>query len=178
MAAGTRCPVRGRLLIFCGIPGSGKTTIASLVAKSDPRAVHIQTDAIRRMIANPTYGREESEFVYGACAELAKRALDDGRLVILDATFGSSRRREKTLRALEGHYTRADMILVACDPQTAMRRNALRSGAAAVPERNVTDMVSNFEEPRGAMKVDSSRDPKAVAGEIVRAMLYPLVPPE
>ena len=169
----------GRLLIFCEIPGSGKTTIARLVAKADPDAVHIQTDAVRMMISRPTFSSAESDIVYGIAVATAKEALDAGRLVILDATFGSSRRREKTLRELDGHYSRVDFVLVTCDLRTALSRNASRPGLAAVPEKNVTDILSRFEEPEGAMRVDSSRDsPQAAADEIVRSLLYPLVPPE
>lgn len=169
----------GRLLVFCGIPGSGKTTIARLVAKSDPDAVHIQTDSFRVMISNPSFSSAESDFVYGAAVASAKEALDAGRLVILDATFGSGRRREKTLRELAGHYSRVDFVLVTCDLQTALARNASRPGSAAVPEKDLLDILSKFEEPAGALRVDSSRgSPRGAADETTRALLYPLVPPE
>jgi predicted kinase len=171
--------VPGRLLVFCGIPGSGKTTIARLVAKADPRAVHIQTDSFRGTITKPIFGAEESDLVYGMAVAAAREALGVGRMVILDATFGSSRRREKTLRALAGYYSRADFVLVVCDLQTALRRNAARPGQAAVPEGNVIDILSRFEEPEGALKVDSSKDPpEETADKVIRALLYPLVPPE
>ena len=169
----------GRLLVFCGIPGSGKTTIARLVAKSDPEAVHIQTDAIRALISEPTFSHEESDFVYRAAADAAREALDEDHLVILDATFGSSRRRERTLDALVGHYSKADFVHVVCDLQIALRRNAARTGRASVPDANVMDILRRFEPPEGAIRVDSSRtSPEAAADEIIRTLLYPLVPPE
>lgn len=169
----------GRLLIFCGIPGSGKTTIARLVAKSDPEAVHVQTDAIRAMISEPTFSQAESEFVYRAATAAAREALDVGHLVILDATFGSRRRRERTLEALAGHYSRADFVHVNCNLESALERNAARFGAAAVPVANLMDIMKKFEVPEGAIEVDSSRvSPEVAADEIIRGLLYPLVPPE
>lgn len=150
-----------------------------MVAKADPAAVHVQTDVFRGMIAEPTFSAMESDFVYGAATAAAREALDSGRVVILDGTFGSSRRREKTLMALAGHYSRVDFVLVTCDLQTALVRNASRTGRAAVPEKRVVDIRSKFEAPQGAIVVDSSRvGPQGAAEEIVRTLFYPLVPPE
>lgn len=167
----------GRLLVFCGIPGSGKTTIARLVAKNDPAAVHIQTDAIRAMISRPTFSVEESDLVYRACVAAAREALDRGRLVLIDGTFGSSRRRENTLSALAGHYFSVDFVYVKCELETALQRNSSRP--AAVPPDNVRSIYSAFEVPSTSVTVDSSMmAPEAVAEAVVRALPYPLVPPE
>jgi predicted kinase len=161
----------GRLIIFCGIPGSGKTSIAGLVAKAEPDVVHVQTDAIRAMIRNPSYSSEESEMVYRACVAVAEEALDAGYTVILDATFGSARRRANTLAPLSGHYSRIDFVHVVCDLETALRRNAGRTGAAVVPEETVRSMLTTFEPPVPALTVDTSKTtPEAAAGLVVRAL--------
>jgi len=161
----------GRLIIFCGIPGSGKTSIARIVARKDPTTVHIQTDAIRAMIAKPTFGADESDFVYRACVEVAKEALDKGYTAILDATFGSARRREATLAPLANSYSRIDFVHVKCHLETALRRNAARSSEAVVPEQTVRDMLSTFEAPFPSFVVDTSKiTPEAAAGLIIQAL--------
>jgi predicted kinase len=171
--------VPGRLLIVCGAPGSGKTTIARAIAGLDPKAVHIQTDDFRGMVTEPDFSPEESEFVYQAAVAAAACALDAGRLTILDGTFNSRRRRERTMEALSGKCTAVDVVVVTCDLRTALARNASRGGRARVPEDRLADIYSKFEAPEGGVTVDTtSGPPQAAAEEVFRALSYPLVPPE
>ena len=166
----------GRLVVFCGIPGSGKSTIAHLVAKAAKPSVQLQTDGVRFMIPEPSYSAEESEFVYQACIAAAGVALDLGYFTILDGTFGSRKRRDSALAALEAHCSRADVVHVQCDLNIALDRNARRR--KPVPEENLKGIVAGFDVPVGAVTVDTSKMEAEDAARMVMRRLGLLVAAE
>ncbi len=88
------------LILVCGLPGTGKTTIASLLA-SKLNAAHLRTDVIRKeMFDNLTYSGEEKQKVYLEMLKRAKGCLDK-RTVILDATFPSAKLRTSAVKIAE-----------------------------------------------------------------------------
>ena len=167
--------VPGRLVLFCGIPGSGKSTVAGLVAKMSMPSVQLQTDGLRSMIAEPTYSAEESEFVYQACIAAAKVALDMGYLTILDGTFGSRRRRDGALSALEGHCSSVNVVHVVCGLDTALQRNSRRR--VPVPAENLRGILAGFDVPEGAITVDTSETGAVEAALLVLRAINPMVAP-
>ena len=144
---------KSRLFVFCGIPGSGKTTIARLVAAQLVSAVHIQTDTLRSMISGPDYSWAESQFIYASMFLVGREALKSGHDVILDGTFLKEDYRSEAAEKMAGYYSAAFVVCVLCDPAVAWERNSRRE--AAVPEESFERLASSFEEPRDAIFVHS-----------------------
>ena len=145
--------LRPPLIILCGVPGSGKSTIARILGEKMRGSVHIQTDAIRGMIAEPNFGGNESAFVYDSCVRVAEEALRRGRPAILDGTFARSVHRARALSALRGLYGRCVLVHVVCSMSTAEGRNASRRGV--VPRERLRGIHASFEEPLDAMRIDT-----------------------
>ncbi len=158
-----------KLLIFCGIPGSGKSTIAKLVAKTLQGTVHIQTDAVRLMISEPLYDNYESEFVYSAIIALAGEALARGYNAILDGTFLREQYRRDALKRLRGAYDSYLVVYLYCDVPTAYQRNTLRK--ATVPQGRFNQMLPRIQVPANALRIDTGKIPAQQAAEtIIRQM--------
>jgi len=161
--------MRGRLVIFCGIPGSGKTTVAKVTAQKLPNAVHVQTDAVRGMLSHPNFGGDESEFVYDGCMAVAGQALRRGYTVLLDGTFMREEYRTKAKDQLGKYSSRIDVVYVACGLEAALKRNSSRK--ASIPPEKVRSIWERFEEPKRAIRVDSARlRPSQAAARIVGAL--------
>ena len=162
--------MKGRLLIFCGIPASGKTTIARVVCEKLQRAILVQTDAVRGMLGHPSFRAEESKFVYGACNALAREALREGYTVLLDGTFMREEYRSEARNSLQKYYGRVDVVHVECRLDTALRRNASRR--ARIPAEKVRSIYERFEAPRRALRIDSARMRSRDAGNLIVESLF------
>lgn len=161
--------MRGTLVIFCGIPGSGKTTIARIVLGAFERSILIETDGVRRMLPRPGFSPEESRFVYDACFAIAKQALRAGYLVALDGTFLKEEYRRVARKRLRRYCDRDYTVWVSCRLETALARNSART--AVVPPERVRAMFESFENPRAAVRVDSARmSPESSARRIVAVL--------
>ena len=165
-------PRRGRLILLSGIPGSGKTTIGKELSAGLKRSVHVQTDAIRAMIASPDYSSPESRFVYEAATGVAEAALAAGYDVILDATFPREEFRREAVSRLHGLSHAWLVVWVSCDPLLAYKRNAERS--QKVPLESFLRLWRNFEPPRGSLKIDSEKISPGDAAEIIMTELEKL----
>ena len=83
------------IVIVCGLPGVGKTTLSRQLAPIIS-AIILSTDKIRKeLIPRPTYRWQERRLVYDVLLLLAKYLHNAGVTCILDATFNTENSRKE-----------------------------------------------------------------------------------
>jgi predicted kinase len=117
------------LIIVCGLPGSGKTTLADALTKRFS-AVHISSDITRkRMFERPAYSGEEKASVYARMAAEAESALGEGKDVVVDATFYREGERERFRKLAESAGTGSFIVMcVLNERKTKARLERRRRG--------------------------------------------------
>ncbi len=142
---------------FTGLPGSGKTAIASrtaaLLKKGGIEVKILQLDEIRRVLTpNPKYTDEERNIVYASLAYMAKLLTECGVNVFIDATANRRKYRDVARKIIPEFAE----VFIRCPIEVCMEREAHRKAifspkgiykkavmsGAAVPGVNVP-----YEEP-------------------------------
>ncbi|MCX8171757.1 MAG: adenylyl-sulfate kinase [Candidatus Bathyarchaeota archaeon] len=110
-----------------GLPGSGKSTVARLLAdRLKSMGVHVyvlSSDDLRRvMTPSPKYTEEERDIVYGTLVYIARILTENGVNVIIDAT-GNRRRYRDNARSQIQLFMEA---YLKCPLEACIRREAGR----------------------------------------------------
>ena len=159
----------GRLILLCGIPGSGKTTIALAMGARLERCVHIETDAIRQMIAKPQYASVESRFVYRAGTAVAAEALRNRYDVVFVATFAKEEFRREAISKLGALSQAWLMVWAWCDPELAFHRSSQRN--PRVRREDFMRLWRTYDPPKDALVIDSrATSPEEAAARILAAI--------
>ncbi len=156
-----------RLVIVCGLPGVGKSTVAERVAER-LGAEHLRTDAVRKEIrSTPRYDADESRRVYAALVDMARERLEAGEDVVLDGTYGTAKHREWA-RSVAAELDAAFAVLrVECEEAVATERIATREGdvSDATPE-TFYEIRAGFDAPESDAVIDNSGDRAATARQL------------
>jgi len=124
---------RPKLIIACGLWGTGKTTIAKEVAEANGWAI-VSSDAVRKEIAGipaaqheyipfreGIYSDEFSEKTYGKMNEIAQKLLEEGRSVVVDASYGKKSQRVNVhalAKAIGAEFTCVELVC----PESEIKR--------------------------------------------------------
>lgn len=111
------------LIRLSGLPGTGKTTFALRLAGRLDFA-HVQSDEIRRgLCTQPAYTAEENAVVFAQAEQMAARALDAGRHVLIDSTNLTNKNRKRFVRL--AWRTNATLVAVRVTAPEATARERL-----------------------------------------------------
>jgi len=118
------------LVITCGLPGTGKSTLAQSIAERTGFTV-ISSDIVRKQIAGLApeehryeafrkgiYAADVTERTYAAMLERARKLLLEGRSVILDASFIRRSHRKATAQLAKETGAQFACTLLEVPPQT------------------------------------------------------------
>ncbi len=165
------------IVIICGLPGVGKTTLARGLAPLINATV-LSTDKIRKeLIATPTYVWEERRLVYDVLMLIAKYLHNVGVNCILDATFTTESSRKELRRKLAPTSNQFSMIECICSEDIIMSRLKNRENDYSDADISIYRKMKKIYEPvRGEhIVVDTSKpsniDMKRIAEQITKTRL-------
>lgn len=164
------------LVLICGLPATGKSTIARKLAKKI-NAVILRTDKIRKEIfPSPTYTEEEKALVYKITFLIAKYLLNAKVNVIIDGTFYKRNLRKEIYKIVE--QTKTKLFIIECVApeeiiKARMYRRRLRKSLSDANFEVYKKIKKQFEPiHREHLVIDTRKPIKENMEEIYRFLAY------
>lgn len=157
-----------QLVVLCGLPGVGKSTVARDLADELDADV-LRTDAIRKDLrAEPRYDGEETRRVYARMLDQARAALESGTDVVLDGTFQRARHRRWAESLAESTGSGFEVVRVRCDESVAVERITDRDpDVSDASRRTYYQLMESFEDlALDHVTIDNSRSREATRRQV------------
>lgn len=164
---------RPALVILIGLPGSGKSHFARHLAKRYPAAI-LDSDALRSVLyESPQHTDQENARLFPAIQVLARRLLDRGVPVLLDATNLKEAHRKPSDRLARDAGARLVIVRLRA-PFAVMRERLAKRDAARSPlDRSTAGLLvlermrRDYQRPRRPyFVVDTSQNSRHVLDKI------------
>lgn len=120
-----------RIVVVCGLPGAGKTTVAEHTAELLDGQL-FRTDVVRKdLFPEPEYTDAEMRRVYEELFERAAAVVEGGDVAVLDGTFQHADLRDEVARVGEALGVPVSFVKVDCDADVVRDRIRSRSDDAS-----------------------------------------------
>ncbi len=114
------------LVLFCGLMGTGKTTLSDYYVKKIPEYVKFDRDEVRRILGIKVFDRKDTDIVNEYTYSKAKEMIKNGKGVMLDSAYKSKQAREKVYQIAKEFDIPVLVIECVCKPETAIKRISSR----------------------------------------------------
>lgn len=122
--------VRPAIVVVCGPPGVGKSTVSRRIADRLDAAV-IRTDVVRKkLFADPDYSDAETDQTYEALFAQIDSIVKNGRSAVVDGTFRTRSIRQRARQQAEAHEVPFLLVSVTCDESVVEARIEQRDGVS------------------------------------------------
>ncbi|MFB6105314.1 MAG: AAA family ATPase [Halobacteriaceae archaeon] len=119
---------RPALVVVCGLPGVGKTTVGRHLAEAVDADL-VRTDVVRKdLFPEPEYTQTEERSVYDALLDRAADRLDRRENVVLDGTFYRQPYRDRAAAVADDVDATFRLVYVTCREEVVRDRIADRDG--------------------------------------------------
>ncbi len=144
----------GSLILMSGLSGSGKSTVASQIAKEQV-GIHIRSDAVRKHLAgipidksgkDEIYSDEMTQKTYDRLLELGITLAKEGFTVILDAKYDRSHHRQQAIAQAE--ISQIPLKIIYCTAPQAVLRDRLNKRQGDVSDATadlIASQIANAE---------------------------------
>lgn len=161
------------VILICGLPGTGKTTIAENLGKKINAQV-LSTDKIRKeIIPQPTYSSKEKFLVYNVMLVIAKYLNKAGLSCVLDATFSQQKFREQVKKKLGISEKELHIVECICPEKEVLLRLQKRKDDYSDADLKVYQKMKKIYEPVKSrhITIDTSKDIKENVNKIIKEIV-------
>jgi predicted kinase len=149
------------LVLVCGLPGTGKSTVAKELAKSINGKL-LRTDIIRKEVfKKPKYTEREKQNVYELLFSRAEQLLSKNISCVLDGTFYKKSLREKAHDVAKKTGAKFEIIECICPEKVIHKRMKKRTKTSDASDADfrIYEKMKNEYEPieEKHIVIDTSR---------------------